>query len=86
MHSCDNTLCVNKDHLLLGSTQENIADKVRKGRHPHGESHGKATLSEGQVREILASKVVSRVLAEHYGVGARHIRYIRARKQWSSVQ
>ena len=32
-HSCDNKLCVNPDHLWLGTNQENQIDAVKKGKH-----------------------------------------------------
>src|SRR5690349_20813657 len=35
-HSCDVTLCVNPDHLWLGSDQENFADMRKKRRHTFG--------------------------------------------------
>jgi hypothetical protein len=45
-HSCDNTLCVNSDHLFLGTHKENTHDMIRKGRHrfatfnaPKGDNH-----------------------------------------------
>lgn len=35
-HHCDVTLCVNPDHLFIGTAKENTRDMMRKGRHRFG--------------------------------------------------
>lgn len=32
LHSCDNRLCVNPEHMRLGTHRENMQDCIRKGR------------------------------------------------------
>lgn len=56
-HSCDNPICCNPAHLLLGSHQDNANDKVERGRcrtgRQDGENNGHAILSIEQVGKIV---------------------------------
>lgn len=42
-HNCGNYLCVNPEHLYLGSRADYIGQMVKSGRIAHGERHGTKT-------------------------------------------
>lgn len=84
-HSCDNKLCINPDHLWVGTQQDNMTDKVSKDRQPKGETHGRARLTEADVlsiREQLASGISQTGIAIKYGVHKSTISLIANRKKW----
>ena len=49
LHKCDNRICVNPDHLFIGTQKDNQQDMRRKGRHVHGERSPNAKLSDKDV-------------------------------------
>jgi hypothetical protein len=89
LHHCDNPPCVNPAHLYLGTQMDNMADKMRRGRHrpTRGERDGMAKLNEEQIREIrlayAAGGVTQEVLAQYFGISQTQISDIIARKRWA---
>lgn len=85
LHKCDIRLCVNPDHLFLGTNANNSADMVAKGRVKRGAAHGMAKLTEKDVIEIRNSEKLQKVLAKKHSVSRSHISVIRARKAWKHL-
>lgn len=85
-HKCDTPLCVNPDHLFLGTQQDNLADMVSKGRHIRGSRHPLSKLNPDAVRAIRASSDPHPVAAETFGVSRALIRKVRNRSAWSHVE
>lgn len=86
-HSCDVPLCVNPDHLFLGTKADNMSDCVAKGRtnKPKGVAAPTAKLTEQQVRMIRASPLPSKRLARELGVHDRTIRGVRTFTTWRHI-
>lgn len=51
-HKCDNPICVNPKHLFSGTNNDNVQDKVNKGRSPKGDKHRSTILPDVKVAEI----------------------------------
>lgn len=84
-HTCDNPPCVNPAHLFLGTVADNYRDSMEKGRHSHGEGHGRARLTEADVLAIRASTESKRVLARRFGVSRGTIGFVRNRQTWAHL-
>lgn len=84
-HRCDNRGCVNVEHLELGTTQDNTADRVERGRSATGTTNGNSKLDKEKVLSIRASGLPQRVLAEQYGVSQGVISQIMTRKTWRDI-
>lgn len=91
LHTCDIPACVNPEHLFLGTSQDNMDDKVNKGRHkyPIGIDHPMTKLTEEQVleiRRIHAANTCSQIdLAHQFNVTPANIRHIIKRTLWSHI-
>lgn len=88
-HRCDNRICVNPDHLFLGTPADNSRDMARKNRSTRGSRNPQAKLSEGDVRKIRrsyeAGGVTQAQLSERFNVNGVTISNIITRKTWRHV-
>jgi len=56
-HKCDNPPCINPDHLEVGTTAENNADREIRNRSAKGERAGNAKMKDADV--LLMRKAIS---------------------------
>lgn len=88
-HRCDNRICVNPDHLFVGTAKDNADDCISKGRNSRGRMIYTAVLFPEQVLEIrrrYSAKLNSqRELAREYGVTRGNIKMILRRITWKHI-
>jgi hypothetical protein len=97
LHTCDQRLCVNPDHLWLGTNADNTADRVSKGRtrtwatdrERLGSSHPRAKLTEAIVLESRAlwrsGEETSVSLAKRHGVAQATMHAALTGQTWGHV-
>lgn len=89
LHSCDNTTCVNPEHLSLGTTQDNMDDMVVKKRQSKGERQHSHKLTTAQVREVIrrwaAGGITQTALAAEYEVAQQSISAIVNGEHWKHL-
>ena len=100
LHECDVRNCVNPEHLKLGTNQDNVQDRVRRGRSakglkhgaythperlPRGDRHSRSKLTEDNVRAIFHDQRTQKQIAEEYEVSNQLVSLIRNRKLWKHL-
>lgn len=81
LHSCDNKLCVNPDHLRAGTHAENMAEAGERDLMPRGRAHhsyGRRNLRPNQAHRVrvLGRTYLSQKEAERaLGLGSGTVRY-----------
>lgn len=90
-HTCDNPRCINPDHLLIGTHQDNSTDMTTRSRQAKGEKQGLAKLTEEDVKFIRENYVrYSRkwgtyAIAEMLGVGQSTVHYVVSGANWKHI-
>ena len=84
LHSCDNRVCCNSEHLFLGTRLDNAIDREKKGRgnHQTGKYNGNAKLTREKAEAIRADTRLHREIAADYGVSRSTITTIKTGAAW----
>lgn len=88
LHHCDNRLCVNPDHLFLGTKHDNSQDMISKGRHLFGQRQWASKLTPENVHEIRSlfkDGVSQKELSKKFGVAWSTISKITRAKRWKHL-
>ena len=90
-HTCDNPCCVNPEHLFIGTRQDNVDDRERKGRNITftGEEQPRAKLTKKAVKDARWERAYKgtsfQKLADKYGVSKHTIQNAINGKTWKCV-
>lgn len=83
-HTCDNTWCINPNHIISGTQAQNVRDCVDRGRtsRKRGEDSPRAKLTSSQVLQIREAVGKIRHIAKRFGTSETNVASIRNRKRW----
>lgn len=79
LHQCDNPRCCNVEHLFIGTHQDNMADKVSKGRQAVREKNGRGKLTREQALHAISLRdqgMTYKKIGSIFGVTGEAIMYI----------
>lgn len=91
-HRCDNKLCVNPDHIFLGTQKDNISDMYRKGRNRNvslrGEENHRSKYTTNQavdVKTLRLNGTSMKQISELTGVSEPAVNSICQGRVWRHV-
>ncbi len=87
-HKCDNQKCVNPEHLFLGTPQDNMTDKINKGRSHQRGKHWSHVLNAADIETIIdlrAKGLTHKAIADQFRVSRSNVTYILNRKTSQQV-
>jgi len=87
-HSCSTPMCVNPDHLSIGTQAQNVQDMVLHGTIARGERCGGSKLTKQLVREIRerhAAGESGNSIAKTVPVSASAVMRVVKRKSWQHI-
>ena len=85
-HTCDNRLCVNPKHLILGTYSDNLKDCVKRERHPNSKLNEECVKVIKWMLKYKKKYGIVTKLAKLHGVSRVAITDIQKNKTWSWIK
>jgi len=87
-HRCDVRMCINLDHLVIGTWADNNADQAERGRfNPRrGERAGGAKLTTEIAKQIRDAAGNQYDIAARFGVNQSQVSRIKSGTRWDHIQ
>lgn len=85
-HTCDNKICVNPNHLLIGTLSDNSIDCVKRNRHPSQKLNSEDIKDIKWKLKYQYKRGLLTKLAKLYHVDPSHISNIKNGHNWSWVK
>lgn len=85
-HRCDNPGCCNPEHLFLGTHDDNMRDKVQKGRCCRGQGVSNSKLTPEKVFAIRSATGTSKSVAAQFGISMSAVDHVRHRRRWQWLE
>ena len=90
-HKCDNRLCINIDHLFIGTNEDNMKDMASKGRGRSrpGETHYLATITDEtvlEIRRLVSEGRLNKDIAAELNTTANIVSAIKNGRTWRHVK
>ncbi len=86
LHKCDNPICVNPNHLFLGTQADNMRDMQNKGRARYGTSSGEkcgaAKIDRKTAAAIKYADGTQKEIGLRFGISKSQVGNIRSGKSW----